>query len=68
MGEQPKGSFDIIVRKGAEQDAAPTERADFIQLSPYLYGKKVSLPADTLQSNIQEPGRSLHLRTTSVAV
>jgi hypothetical protein len=50
MAEQSKDSFEIIVRKGADEER---ERGDFIQLSDYLYAKKATVPADQLAENVK---------------
>jgi hypothetical protein len=52
MSEQPY-SFDIIVRKGADDQSLPVERSEFIKISDYLYASKVTVPANELSSNVK---------------
>jgi hypothetical protein len=51
MSKQPADAFEIVVRKGADEETA--ERGDFIKISDYLYASKVRVPADELAANVQ---------------
>lgn len=55
MSQQPSKTFEVVVRKGADDEPKALERGgDFIKISDYLYASKVTVPADTLASNVKE--------------
>ena len=55
MSDENSNTFDVIVRQGADDDSQVVERGgEFIRLSQYLNASKVTVPADTLSSNVKE--------------